>query len=480
MEAEPSDASFRFRNPAASKPSRTPSSRLNRGWIAIGLCLIAASSLVACSKPAKPRNVVLITLDTFRADALGIYGNTDGLSPHIDAFAGEATVFENAVTTIGTTFPAHASLFTSLYPKDHGVRWNGDSLDDRFTTLSEILAGRGYETAAFVGYRSMLTRGGFQRGFSVHSESPDQPPAQQHWRPGEEVNRLGISWLDDRSGEPFFLWLHYYETHTPYRLSPYARKKHLSAGYEGPFVQGAEAKALGRLGKDIPWSPEELAAIRALYDGEVVAVDRRVGEVIAALRNRDLLDSTVVVLTADHGEALGEHHAVGHGFLLCQPVLHVPLVIRVPGLRAPQRIDTRVSLIDVTPTILDLLGFEVPPGLDGRSLAAGLAGRRLSPHRYFAEVRGLGDQEFESVPEADRYAVFDGSLKVISDAGSFQAFDLERDPRELEGFAPDSAVTRQRELVKLVSAYRRSVREAPASELDEEALAELRALGYLP
>ncbi len=192
------------------------------------------------------------------------------------------------------------------------------------------------------------------------------------------------------------------------------------------------------------------------------------------------MGTTLVVLASDHGEALGEHDAIGHGWILWQPVLHVPLIIRVPEARTPKRIAGRVGLIDVTPTILDLLGVPIPQNLAGRSLAAALRGEPLAPRRYFAEVRSLGEQQFDEAPDVDHFAVFDSNLKAIWSEGSFRFFDLVQDPEELDGGAPDPDDPRHRELVRLLAAYWLSVQESPASELEAEDIEELRALGYLP
>jgi membrane-anchored protein YejM (alkaline phosphatase superfamily) len=246
----------------------SPAAKAAAGLVFLGLC--------ACSGSRESPNVVVITVDTLRADSLGVYGNPEGHSPHIDAFAQNAVVFEDAVTAIGTTFPSHASMFTGLYPKNHGVRWNGDGLDDRSTTLAEVLQEAGYETAAFVSPGSMLERGGLQQGFSVTDEfwTRESP---RYVRAGDEVNARARSWLDSRSDERFFLWLHYFEPHTPYEVSEYSKTKHASAGYQGVFSHGASPAALRKLGTEVPWSEAERAAIRALYDGGVRAADRLVG-----------------------------------------------------------------------------------------------------------------------------------------------------------------------------------------------------------
>ena len=454
-------------------------SRLTRKRCSIGSWLLIAWSLGGCTEPSTtPLNVVLITLDTFRADALGVYGNPEGLSPHIDAFASEATIFENAVTAIGTTFPSHATIFTGLYPKNHGVRWNGDSLDRRWTTLAEILSAEGYETAAFVSVGSLLSRGGLDQGFSSFSDSREAPPAQ-HTRSGYAVNEMVLSWLAERSDVPFFLWLHYFETHTPYRLSPHARKRHEDADYHGIFARGATAEMLHGLDPEFSWSPAEKSALRALYDGAIIEVDRLVGEILGTLRARNLMETTAVFLTADHGESLGEHNEVGHGFLLWQPVIHVPLIVRVPGAR-PRRVATRVSLVDLSPTILDLLGLAAPPELDGRSLISGIVGEQLPPHRYFAEVRAIGSHSFRTVPNADRFAVFDGNLKAMWDSDHLLVLDLEHDPQELRPEDTRAAEGKRRELFRYLATYREGAVEPARQELTDAVKKELQSLGYLP
>lgn len=440
---------------------------------------LAAILLTACeNRPWRP-NVVLITIDTLRADSLGIYGNPGGHSPHIDALAREATVFENAVTPIGTTFPSHASMFTGFYPKHHGVRWNGDALDDDFSTLAEILSAQEYETAAFVSFGKMLTHGGLHQGFAVRSDAPETEPSFMT-RDGDEVNTLAKRWLAERSERPFFLWLHYAEPHSPYRVTPYAREQFLSAGYSGALAEGATAQDLRALGDTIPWSPAERGSLRALYDGEVREADRLLGEMVAELKERSLLEKSLVIFAADHGQALGEHDDVGHGFLLWQPVLHVPLVIRDPRSTTPRRISQRVSLVDLTPTILDLLGIEGPAAVDGRPLTPALGGRKVPPRPLFAEVRDLGKNPFRTIEDTKQVAVLDGRVKAIWTGKELTVFDLERDPEELKPVpASEMAKATEAELAELLSTYFQSAVDPAQRDLNESMVEELRALGYI-
>ena len=459
----------------------------------VGLLLVGALlGLQACARSGDQFNLIVITLDTLRADALGTYGNPYGHSPHIDAFAKDAVVFENAIAAIGTTFSSHSTIFTGKYPKNHGVMWNGDALDNRFTTLAEILSAAGYETAALVSLGSMLSRGGLQQGFSTVSDLVESEPAL---RDGVDVNEMAISWLDSREERPFFLWLHYFEPHAPYRLTQFARER--MAGYQGPLAAGASVKAFYSLGHEIPWTPEEVRALRALYDGEVRETDRLIGEILDVLRRRELVSKTLVVIAADHGQALGEQGQIGHGFLLTQTVLHVPLMVRLPRV-APRRISNRVSLVDLTPFLIDSLGLPVPPDLDGQSLAGLLVGESQPSRLYFAEVRQIGSRlasirkrltdpkrrarallaAVEQDPGA--VAIFDGNVKGVWRNGEFRVYDLASDADELHPRIPEPGNAELTALREFAASYhQRGPIERSRTEFNEAARRELEALGYI-
>jgi len=450
---------------------------------------------------ARRPNVVLITIDTLRADALGLYGNPGGHSPNIDALGAGAVVFDNAVTVMGTTVPSHATMFTGLYPKRLGVRWNGDTLDQRFATLAEILSRAGYETAVFVSWGLLLSNGGLDQGFPNADRVEDNP--ELGLRSGDEVNGVAIPWLASRNDRPFFLWLHYYEPHAPYRLTSYAREQ--LAGYRGPLAEGGSVQAVYSLGREAPLAPEDVRALRVLYDGEVREADRLVGEVIDSLRRRDLLDETIVLLTADHGQSLGEHGEIGHGFLLTQPVLHVPLLLRHPNV-PPRRVPDRVSVVDLAPSLLELIGLPVPSRLDGRSLTPVLSGEPLPARPYFAEVRAVGDrlsrmqrshrdpQELASSlqialeQDPGAVAVFEGHLKGVWAHGEFQVYDLVADPKELrsqpienlDAQGLDGPRPLPAEMRKRATEYHDPSSIGPSiREFNEAVKKELEALGYL-
>ena len=439
---------------------------------------LPALCLGGCSGSARRLNLVIITLDTLRADVLGAYGDIGKLSPHIDAFAGEATVFENAITTIGTTFPAHASLFTGLYPRRHRVRWSGDTLAEEFVTLAEILSRDGYQTAAFVSMDAMLKRGGLDQGFTVVAKWDKM--ATNYMYGGNEVNPKAIEWLASRDADPFLLWLHYSETHSPYRLTTYAAEVFDRERYSGPLARGAPTETFYALGQDIPWTETEKMAVRALYEGEVQMLDRLVGEMMDLFRQDGLLENTLFIIAADHGQALGEHDLVGHGFVLWQPVIHVPLMVRDPRTPTPRRVTTRVSLVDILPTTLDLLNLPPLEETDGRSFAASLEGKPLPERILFAEARELALNKRWSAAEAGGIAVFDGLIKAIWKPGEFRVFDLERDAGELAGPAPTVPELKRAELFGLARGYhRKSTVESKQDGVNAELEQELRALGYI-
>ncbi len=464
----------------------------------LGSCVLVlswAAAFIACdpapgvetdrgtAAPAaqRPRNLLVLTIDTLRADALGAYGNTGGHTPVLDELATTAVVFENAYAPIATTFPSHASLFTGVYPRLHGVRWNGHSLDDDWTTLAELLDDQGYETGAFVSYQAMVNRGGLGQGFDDRSDP--EPTKWSGSRPGNETVDMAREWVGELSGsDPFFLWVHLFEPHSPYPLTDYAVEQ--MEGYSGFFAEGITAEGLHGLPKDWAGDPGEPAALRALYDGRVRDADAQVGRLLGALSEAGQLDNTLIVVVGDHGQLLGEHGKAGHGPLLFEEVLRVPLLIHDPS--APTsgaRVADRVGLVDVMPTVLEQLGAPVPEGLQGRSLALAMVGQPLPMRPYFVEVR---------VPQPEKHAepddqvdgsvgVLQGRYKLVVKGKQRKLYDLAADPAELHSLTAEN-----KELVRELEALafrhqqiKQLLASAEDGDLDAEAIAELKALGYL-
>ncbi len=432
------------------------------------LCALA----LACADAPDPRlSLLLVTLDTQRADHLGSYGSQDGLTPELDRFAERAVQFRNAVAPMATTFPSHTTMFTGVYPRRHRVRWNGDSLDSASLTLAEQLGAAGFETGAFVSYRAMLSQGGLAQGFDALSDEVDGRP--RGVRAGAETVRLASEWLSDRSSAPFFLWVHLYEPHVPYPVTPYAAER--MRGYTGVLADGASIAEMRELGGKADSRPADIEALRALYAGRVRDADALFGRLLAALAANGLGERTRVVVVGDHGELLGEHGTIGHGAKLWEEALRVPFLIASPG-GARQVVDERVGLVDLTPTLLELAGLPVPAELDGRSLVPALRGEALATATYFAEVRTASKTGASTEgPLPQHVAVWRGPRKLVRTQRGTQLFDLASDPAEKSPLAAAAG----RDLEKLAQLHDVNSSEPVPAELDAETLEELRSLGYV-
>lgn len=411
--------------------------------------------LASCSgeEPVRGANVVLITLDTVRADRLGVYGGPAGVTPALDRLAGEGARFEQASAAAPLTLPSHATLLSGLLPPHHGLRNNGGGVfpEDR-ATLATALAGAGYRTGAFVGAFVLDRRFGLARGFEVYDDEVERDPAAgarlEAERPGREVVDRALAWLGREDPRPFFLWVHLYDAHAPYE----------------------------------PPSPFRERFAGRSYDGEVAAVDEQVGRILAELERRGLVGRTVVAVTADHGEGLGDHGESTHGLLLYESTLRVPLLLRGPGI-APRVVATPVSLADVAPTLAALVGRPLPPAgpagaLDGRDLSAALlASQEPAPAEVYAETRypavfgwsplsSLRRREMKAI-DAPRPELYD----LAGDPGE-TANRAEADPRALAGF-----LGRLDEIQAGAVETRRAAADPMAG--DAEARARLESLGYL-
>ena len=349
-----------------------------------------------------PIGVVIVTLDTTRADRLSPYGFMDVTLPHLDRLAREGVVFDQATSVAPLTLPAHCSIFTGLLPLHHGVRDNGDSpLDASHTTLAEALGAGGFHTAAFVGSEVLAPDRGLAQGFNVYRSASaiDTTSFARFQRRADAVVTDAIDWLDDiADAERFFLWVHLYDPHRPYDPPEPFRSKHVD-----PYV------------------------------GEIAYADSQIGRLIEALERRKQLDRTIVIVAADHGESLGEHGERDHGLLVYESVLRVPLIVRGPGTQ-PRRVGEPVRLTDLMPTILGFSGVKREPDagqtgatspLDGVDLADLINGRRANL-QLEAYAESLYPERFGR--RAVR-SLRDGRFKFIS-GSSPELYDLQRDPFE--------------------------------------------------
>ena len=389
-----------------------------------------------------PIGVVVITLDTTRADRLSPYGFVDVSLPALERLAREGAVFNQATSVAPLTLPAHTSLFTGLLPPNHGVRDNADSpLADSHTTLAEVLTARGFKTAAFVGSVVLGRNRGLAQGFDRYDAVPDgdRGTAATRQRPANVVIDDAIRWLDTVGESRFFLWTHLFDAHRPY--SP--PEPYLSKYAHNPYI------------------------------GEIAFADSQVGRLLDALERRGLLNRTVVIVTADHGESLGAHGERDHGIFVYEDVLRVPLMVRAPGI-PPARIDEVVRLTDIMPTVLDWFGGPIPP-IDGVSLVGLMTGRHrdLNLEAYSESLypRRLGWSPLR--------ALRDSRFKLI-DAPRPELYDLMNDPFEERNIYDERASLAQEMRARLgVLARDRVSSSGTAATASRDLQARLSSLGYV-
>ena len=418
--------------------------------LAWGALLALLLGTCGCSRERAPRHpsLVLITLDTVRADHLGCYGDRQAVTPWLDRLAGEGARFANVSSAVPLTLPSHTSLLTGLLPPHHGLRNNGaGALRPGTATLATLLAGAGYRTGAFIGAFVLDHRFGLNQGFAVYDDEIEREPnadfALEAERPGREVVDRALAWLAKDDGRPFFLWVHLYDAHAPYTPTPAWSLRH-------------------------PGRP---------YDGEISGVDEQVGRVLEALKRQGLDGRTAVAVAADHGEGLGEHGELTHGLLLYEPTLHVPLLLRVPWALKPRVVETPLSLVDLAPTLAGLLGHPFPGALDGRDLApALLAGGEPAPREVYAETRYPATFGWSPLSALRRR-----SLKYIS-APAPELYDLRQDPREganLLGRPGGDAGSPARGFAQRLAAIEAGAVQGPSQAADAETKARLASLGYI-
>ncbi len=402
--------------------------------------LKAAASLEAAPGSLRGYDVVLVTLDTTRPDRLGCYGNAASPSPNLDRLAREGVIFSSAIATGTTTLPTHASILTGLYSQHHGARANSlYRLGDEQRTLAEILSDAGYASGAFVSSFVLDDRFGLAQGFDVYDAQVGSSPTHGGFaeRKAAQTTDAAVRWLRSRGSEPYFLWVHYYDPHTPYDAP-------------GPF---RDAYATG-------------------YDAEIASVDNEFGRLLQAI-NATKRQKTWVVVVGDHGEAFGEHGEWSHGYLLQEATLRIPLVMQAnPALGRGLHIDTQVSQVDLMPTILSLLGLDTPDGLDGVSLA-----RAPDSARALLAENAEGWAQFGW---ARISAIYQRSLKYI-DGPAPELYDFARDPLDtndiLAGRSADAATLRRLLREREGPAAQRLPRSSV--ELGASEMMRLEALGYV-
>lgn len=455
------------------------------------LWLAGATALGGCWDGGGPRinleqgpaKMVLISIDTTRADHLSSYGYQRDTTPAIDAFAAAGVRFANAYAVMPTTDPSHASILTGQYPRTHGIMRNAARRADADApTLASWLQDRGYVTAAItarIGLDPPLRR---LRGFD-HSDAPHLP--DRHRSADQIVERVG-AWMAKRDQQSWFLWAHLWEPHKPYQPEPSYRNRFADGeiasklSYEDPARFLAEGRILG---------DQVVAAAVALYDAEIARADAAVAEIVRLARETEPPDEPLVVIVADHGESLAERQqstriGFGHGALIYDEVVKVPWILWWPGHLSPAVIDTPVSLVDLASTLTALIDGSELPGSEGRSLAANVVAGSNPAHAPIVVDRRL----FKTSPIADlghsETAWIDYPWKLIVNEGRRepQLYRLDRDPTESRDLARDQP-ERTAALAAALAAWKKArplhSDDAPATREREQELEALRSLGYI-
>ena len=419
-----------------------------RAFIAIlFVCLGGHSPLLAA--PSAVPNVVVITIDTLRADHVGCYGDKEIRTPNIDALAQEGIRFERAYAPVPVTLPAHTALFTGTYPLRSGMHDFADNkLNPAQPTLASVLKENGYVTGAVIGAAVLDSRFGLNHGFDFYYDHFDFSRLQESnldemERSGDLVADQALDWVAKNYQKKFFLWMHLYDPHYPYHPpSPYSEEY-----------------------RDRP------------YDGEIAFADAQVGRLIRELKEKGVYQNTVIVLTGDHGESLGEHGEKTHGFFIYNVTLHIPTVIRLPQGPSGQTISALVSLSDLMPTVLSYLKIDVPPEVQGRNLlpllsatrkdeARSLYSESFLPRLHFnwSELRGAETENYHFI-----------------DAPKPELYDLSVDPGETNNlYTQKKAVAEEMraKLTALIQQYGTGQELARRTGLDPALMERLKSLGY--
>jgi arylsulfatase A-like enzyme/tetratricopeptide (TPR) repeat protein len=428
----------------------SPSSHWRAAVVGLALASLGAAALVASRPPRRAlverhpgRDVLLITIDTLRADAVGAYGAKTGATPWIDRLAARGVRFSDAHAHNVVTLPSHSNILTGRYPFEHGVRDNaGFRLGADVPTLAALLRQRGYRTGAFVSAFTLDSRFGLDRGFDVYDDrfpgaARPTPLALPERRAADTV-AAAREWLRWGQGQASFCWIHLYDPHAPYvPVEPFASR------YPGQA-----------------------------YAGEVAAADAALEPILAPILEGRTED-TLVVLTADHGESLGEHGERTHGLFAYESTLRVPLIVFASGLGHGTVVDTAAGHVDILPTVLDALAAPVPAGLSGRSLLPAVAGAALPPRAlYFEALSAMTNRGW-----APLYGVLKDGAKYI-ELPLPELYDLRPDPGEERNLVATDSLRREWLLGDL-GAFRRADQGPVRAEESADTREALRALGYL-
>jgi arylsulfatase A-like enzyme/Flp pilus assembly protein TadD len=418
--------------------------------IFITLAAVALSLVVPLSANQKAApNVIVITIDTLRADHVGCYGYKAIRTPTIDSLAADGTRFDRAYTPVPVTLPSHSAMFTGTYPTLSGMHdFSGNVLNPQQPTLASVLKENGYATGAVIGSAVLDSRFGLNQGFDFYYDHFDfnrlqESNLEEMERPANAVVDVTLDWLGKNYQKKFFLWMHLYDPHHPYRPPPPYDKEYVSS----------------------------------LYDGEIAFADAQVGRLIAFLKQKGLYADSLIVLSGDHGEGLGEHGEKTHGFFIYNSTLHVPFVIHLPAASSVKQVEAPVSVADLMPTVLAALGIAVPAKVQGQSLVPLIMGkakpgdRTLYSETFLPRIH-FNWSELRGAETANYHFI---------DAPRPELYDLKKDPGETQNLFPQKKAVgeeMQGKLNTLVREYSANQELAQKTGLDPALMERLKSLGY--
>ncbi len=421
--------------------------------------LLASCGDAPVGPPTTQPNLLMITFDTLRADHLGAYGNLDGLTPNFDQLAAESIKFTNAYAVSSTTGPSHATIFSGLYPNEHGVLKNGVMLSDDVVTIAEVLRDNGYSTAAFVSSYIVKSDFGWVQGFDKYDEHYNF--ARRRW--GGLTVDAASEWIADQPNDkPWCVWVHFMDPHKPYKQP---------AEYLEPYITS-----------ELSCNDLDMAS----YKGAVAYMDSVLPKLINTISSQEAGAGTLMAITSDHGELFGEHGHYGHGGGLYEDTQRAPLIFKHTSLK-PQQIDTIVGLVDYTPTVLDMLNIDAGTEMSGKSLRPMIDGSDATMRTVFMQRRIFDESSVEQIlaetganVSGSQWSVIDGDYKLIlaPEANEVQLFNLNTDPQELDNVAETDSVQLRKMRVVLSAILDAQTLRVSATELSDEVLQNLEQLGY--
>jgi arylsulfatase A-like enzyme len=448
-------------------------------------------------------SIVVITLDTLRADHLGCYGYAKPTSPFLDSLAHQGTLFRNAYTVATWTLPAHTSLFTGMMPTVHGADWNHFFVSSANHMLAEILQEQGYSTGAFISGPFLSSSFNINQGFEYYNEDVDPHSKlsrltlfrilqtilhKKLWkvdgqRRAEEVNQQLFPYLEwAQHQKPFFVFINYFDAHEPYDPpEAYRELFHAPAGLKGNVRQFSidRKTGLARYHDGPPLTQAEFDGMIALYDGEIRYLDDQFKLMWEQMERLHLLDNTLVVITADHGESIGEHGFLDHGHNLYQEQIHVPLIVIDSRLGEGKSVEQPVEITDVFPTVLEAVKLPMQKDLQGRSLfhaADQPVGRSI-----LAEIDSDPYPRFTAFRRDQRMLMQQEIKFIASSDGKNMLFDLSSDPAELANLVQEKEAQAQQMYQQVTGIFQTlaKYRLRGTGELDNETRERLKALGYV-